>query len=97
MWSILFNMTNFVRPLRKSDFVAQSLDGELLLYNIQGEQVHVLNPTAQCIWDLCDGEHTIADIEQEIRANFSVPPNCQIKDDIQKTLSVFNQKGLLQR
>jgi hypothetical protein len=35
--------------------------------------MHILNPTARRIWELCDGEHSVEDMAQAIRGSFSVP------------------------
>jgi hypothetical protein len=85
-----------IRPVRKSDISIKDIGDETLLYNIDEEAIHILNPTAQLIWELCDGVHTVADIEQTIRTNFSVPAGHDVTADIQRTLAVFTDKGLLQ-
>jgi hypothetical protein len=48
------------------------------------------------IWKPCDGEHTVADMEQAIRANFAVTDEHDVTKDIQRTLNIFADKGLLQ-
>ena len=58
--------------------------------------IHALNPTARLIWDLCDGGHTLADIELALRAAYEVPANADVQLEIARTLEVFLRKGLLQ-
>jgi hypothetical protein len=60
-----------------------------------GGAVHALNPTARLIWDLCDGNHTLADIEAALRDAFEVPAGTDLTTDILRTLEVFQRKGLL--
>jgi hypothetical protein len=38
----------------------------------------------------------MSDIENEIRANFSIPPDRDVAGDIQNTLNIFRGKGLLE-
>src|SRR5690349_16917533 len=61
----------------------------------QGGAIHALNPTARLIWDLCDGTHTVAEIEAALRAAFEVPAETDLQVDISRTLEVFQRKGLL--
>jgi hypothetical protein len=87
---------NPTKPIRKSGITVKDMGEETFLYSADEEAIHILNPTAQLIWELCDGEHTIVDMEQAIRANFSVPDEHDVTKDIQRTLDVFADKGLLQ-
>ena len=87
---------NPLKPVRKPGVTVKDMGEETFLYSADEEAIHILNPTAQLIWELCDGEHTVADMEQSIRANFSVPDEHDVTKDIQRTLDVFADKGLLQ-
>jgi fructose-1,6-bisphosphatase len=89
-------MMNSTKPVRKPDITVKEIGDETFLYSAAEEAIHILNPTAQLIWELCDGEHTVADIEQAIRENFSVPDKHNVAADIQQTLDVFAEKALLQ-
>jgi len=42
---------------RQNDLVVQELFDELVVYDLQRNQVHSLNPTAALVWQQCDG-HT---------------------------------------
>lgn len=83
------------QPKRKSEIVIEELGGETLLYHPENRAVHVLNDTAKLIWDLCDGAHTVAEIERSIRDAFSVPETEDVQQDVLNTLALFNAKGLL--
>jgi hypothetical protein len=87
---------NTTRPVRKPGITAKDIGGETLLYSAEEEAIHILNPTAQLIWELCDGEHTVEDMEQAIRTSFSVADENDVSGDIWRTLEVFVGKGLLQ-
>jgi len=83
------------KPIRSADIIMKDIGGETLLHNSNDKAIHVLNPTAQLIWEMCDGQHTPAEMEQPIRANFSVPDEHDVLGDIQQTLETFTAKGLL--
>jgi hypothetical protein len=82
-------------PLRNPDITLQDVGDEVVLYSAAADAVHVLNPTAKLIWQRCDGRHTLADIEQTLRANFTIPPDRDVMADIRQTLETFAGKGLL--
>lgn len=84
-------------PVRKQDIFIQDIGREALLYSVRGKAFHVLNPTARLIWELCDGNHTVEDIEQAIRENFSMANEYDISGDIRRTLKFFSNKGLIER
>jgi hypothetical protein len=86
---------NTTRPVRKPGITVKDIGSETLLYSAEEEAIHILNPTAQLIWELCDGEHTVEDMEQAIRASFSVTDEHDVTGDIRRTLEVFAGKGLL--
>ncbi|MDN3514522.1 MAG: PqqD family peptide modification chaperone [Candidatus Brocadia sp.] len=86
---------NTQKPVRKQGIIIQEIGHETLLYDAQGKTVHVLNPTAKLIWQLCDGAHTAEDMEQTIRSKFSVASDHDVSADIQRTLAVFVDKGVL--
>lgn len=94
------------KPRRIDGFRTKALGNETLLYQANGKAIHVLNPTARRIWELCDGQHTAQEMEQLIRAEFQLPahiegsqPNSQadIAGDIERTLQMFSEAGLLEQ
>ena len=82
-------------PMRREDISSQRLGDEVVLYDAMGDAVHVLNPTAQLIWELCDGEHSIEDMEAAIRKDFSVDPGEDLVGDIQRAIDELKGKKLL--
>jgi hypothetical protein len=85
-----------MKPLRLPGLSMKDIGGETLLYSEENEAIHVLNGTARAIWDLCDGQHTFIDIEQALRECFSVKTEHNVHGDIQRTVAIFQAKGLLQ-
>jgi hypothetical protein len=47
---------------RTTQLLVQELPDEILVYDMDGNEVHCLNGTAAKVWGLCDGEHTVAEI-----------------------------------
>jgi hypothetical protein len=89
-------MMDEMKPIRKPGITVKNLGDETLLYSAEGEAIHVLNTTAQFIWELCDGAHTVTDIEKLLQINFSVPAEQDVMADVHRTLETFGEKGLLQ-
>lgn len=86
-----------LRPIRRINIVAKDIGNETLVYSLDQEKVHVLNPTARLIWKLCDGEHSLFDIETELRSRFVIASNHDVINDVKQTLSNFASQGLLQK
>ena len=87
---------NPIYPQRRDDLIVDESDNELIMLDGEAEAIHVLNPTAKHVWDLCDSQHTAEDIEQLLRKRFSVPPERDVLTDVIETLNTFQNNGLLQ-
>lgn len=83
------------KPTRRSDISVKDIGGEIFLHDNEGKAIHVLNSTAQLIWNLCDGQHTPAEMEMAIRERFAVPAGHDVMKDIDQTLKTFVAKGIL--
>jgi hypothetical protein len=83
--------------LRNLGVLERNMGVETILYTSQMDAVHVLNRTARLIWDLCDGNHTVADIEQAVRAKFAVEDNVDLYPDIRLAIDALLEKGLVVR
>lgn len=88
-------MQSDLKPVRKSEIKIEEIGKEAVLYSSNQKSIHVLNPTARLIWELCDGEHSLEDIEREIRQRFAVPEDLDVMGDIRRTLAVFTEKEIL--
>lgn len=81
-------------PLVKSSIQTTVVGGETLVTS--GNEIHVLNETAAFIWRLCDGKHTLPEIEAALRKEYAVSPDHDVGEDITRTLTDFWKKGLLE-
>ncbi|MCF6148549.1 MAG: PqqD family protein [Candidatus Kuenenia sp.] len=88
---------NFKKPKRKQEgIITQDIGNEIVLRNADEKTIHVLNTTARIVWELCDGDHTVEDIEHTLREKFSIPDNVNVLNDILNTLSTLSEKGMLE-
>lgn len=89
-------MNNEIRYVQKQGITVQQLGNEVILYDTRKKTTHVLNPTARRVWELCDGKHTVQDMERALRTSFSIPDGQDIANDIQHIVTTFVEKGLLE-
>lgn len=84
------------KPMKKSNVHARKLGSEWLLYEAETEKLHVLNPTAEFVWRLCDGSRDIEDIKNEMRNKFKITDEQKLEDDLNAVLNEFVQIGVIQ-
>jgi hypothetical protein len=84
-----------LKPRSRSDVITRDVRSQRVLYDNVSHSSHVLNETAEFIWNLCDGEHSITELAAEVRAFFDVPGDVDLESDIQSTLKILDKKGLL--
>ncbi len=83
------------RPKVRDDVSIQELGDEVMIYDSRNEKVHILNNTAHCIWDLCNGTHTLKEIKEELCKKFPNIPEQEILNDITDTIQNFENNKLL--
>jgi len=83
-------------PKARRDLVLQEVGREGLLYDRDGELIHILNATAIEIWRVCDGVRDLDAIESAIRSKFSGVGSHDIRGDIEKLLTQLHERGLLE-
>ena len=81
-------------PRRRVDIVRRQVDEEMLLFDPKSQQAHFLNPTADLIWELCDGARSVDKIAGEIAARFNVEAG-RAAGDVRNVLEEFRGKQLL--
>jgi Coenzyme PQQ synthesis protein D (PqqD) len=82
------------RPLRNSDVWVRQTKGENAIYDPTSGSVHLLNETAQAIWDLCDGETTVDEMVTAIVELCGMHRDIVI-EDVDRILTDFGTAGLL--
>jgi len=81
-------------PVRAENIITQDVDGEALILNNHGAEIHQLNDVASVIWNYCDSKHSIADIIHIILNNYAVSEK-QASDDVNAVISELQDKGLI--
>lgn len=82
-------------PRRKEGLVLRNLGEEAILYNPDTKKAHVLNTTSLLIWDLCNGDQSLALIENTIKSRFAVDDDSDVRADIEETIMSLSSEGLL--
>ena len=82
-------------PLRKEGILSRKLGDEWMLYDRESGVVHVINATAESVWDLCDGNHGPDEIVTSLRDSFAVPDGTPVRKDIDEILQALFDQGLL--
>jgi len=75
--------------------IAKELKPDLMLYDAEQDEVHILNPTAQLIYKLSREGKDLPEIEQAIRKSFHLEKNQYIHEDIQKCIEELRNKNLI--
>jgi len=83
------------KPKRKENLVLEEIDDELLVADFSDSQLHVLNPTAAAVWEMCDGQRTAEEIADLLAEHFGLSPE-QVRQDIAKIIGEFREKGLIE-
>jgi coenzyme PQQ biosynthesis protein PqqD len=80
---------------RKLDSIKKyGLWDEMVLYSPVREQAFSLNSSAKVIWELCNGQRTVAEICQELGQNFDAA-EADLMEDVEATVNQLHQAGLL--
>lgn len=61
-----------VIPRRVSSVTGRTLDGEAVLVHAEQKKVTVLNGVGARLWELADGQHSIAEIASVIASEYEV-------------------------
>lgn len=71
-------------PKHRPNHFLEEIDGEFLLYGKVSKKAHYLNETASIIWKLCDGNHTVGQIIDELSEAYPESPD--VAADVMQTL-----------
>jgi methyltransferase-like protein len=72
----------------------REFEGEVVIISPEDSVAHALNPTAAFIWNLLDGEHTIAEIAEELVEEFEVTLASALADT-KELIACLQEKRLL--
>jgi len=77
---------------RKDDIIVQELKGEVLIYDLKINKAHCLNETSAIVWQLCDGNNSVADITKKFSRELNSPVT---EDFVWLALDQLKQENLL--
>ena len=58
---------------RQHDLVVEELPDETLVYDLERDKAHCLNPTAALVWSHCDGNTSVADMAALLDQELDLP------------------------
>jgi len=67
-----------------------------LLYDSGAGILHVINRTAEFVWEMCDGSHSVEDIAEAMPDAFETPEGTDVKKDVEVIIQSFVDKGVLE-
>lgn len=79
------------RPERMKGVLARKIGDECMLYDPDKGAVHVINATAEFVWAMCDGSHSVQDMIRRMIGKFQVQDGTNIKSDIENVLTRFKK------
>ena len=79
----------------KSRFIAKEIDSDLMLYDPDIDEVHILNGTAQAIYKCLIEGKTREEIELELRGHFMLAEGHDLRSEIEECLALLLKKGLV--
>jgi hypothetical protein len=83
------------KPRRREGIEAHSVLDELVLY-VPGQELGVsLNPSARAVWELCDGQRTLAEISQELGQDVGCPGD-DLLADVEAAVRQLSELGLVE-
>jgi phage shock protein PspC (stress-responsive transcriptional regulator) len=83
------------RVRRRQDVLSTTSGGETLLVDQSSGSVHVINPTAAMIWELCSAEPTVEGVIAGLAERYGMAP-AEVRDDVLEMLRTFGELGVVE-
>ena len=84
------------KPLKRQDIICRKIGDEAVLYNTETRLVNVITPSAEKVWQLCDGNHDLDEIKESLERENMVQEEDSIEQDIENILAEFKKYNLIQ-
>lgn len=81
-------------PLRRSDVWVRKRSWENAVYDSEHSQLHILNETAQAVWELCDGQTRPDEMVEAICELYGLSPH-RVDEDVRRILAEFEEAHLI--
>jgi hypothetical protein len=76
-------------------FIAKEVDSDLMLYDPELDEVHILNATARAVYHLLGEGKTVTEIAEILRSRSLVQEGDDPLKDVQECIGALLQKGLI--
>jgi hypothetical protein len=86
-------MDNNLIPQRDAGCVEEVLEGEIVLYSACSAKALYLNEPAALVWQLIDGERSIAQIE--LLLTDAYPEAASLKEDLSEAIEALRKHGVI--
>jgi hypothetical protein len=83
------------KPLRREGILSRQLGEESILYDSKNGNVHVINSVAEFVWNMCDGSHSVADMEGRVRETYRSSGEANVLEDLQTIIQDFVNLGVV--
>lgn len=83
-----------MKPKAREDLTVVELDGEAVIYDEVGGDLHQLNSSATIIFALCDGTQTVKQMSAEIAEVFSLASQ-DVEAQVRTVVRDLRSAGLL--
>src|SRR5713101_4997957 len=61
-----------MRPhARRKDLLVEKVGDEVVIYDLERQRLHQLNPAAALVWQSCDGRKTVAELKMILQKELS--------------------------
>ena len=87
-------MNTLAPPKQCDGFVMEQLDGELVLFHPSRSIIIHANETAALVWQMCDGNNSVADIVRILSGAYP-DARAQIAKDVPETVQKLRAQGAL--
>jgi PqqD family protein of HPr-rel-A system len=71
------------------------VDGEIVLYDGESRQAHLLNPSASLIWDCLDGTVALGELASDLADEFGADPG-EVGEQVVAMVRNFDELGLVE-
>jgi hypothetical protein len=71
------------------------LGREWILYDPERGSIHIINAMAEFVWKMCDGSHSLGEMEKRVKDVYQVPERAALSKDLEGIIQSFASVGLL--
>jgi PqqD family protein of HPr-rel-A system len=83
------------RPSKCAEVLELDMGDGLILYNHDSSLVHHLNPSAALVWQLCDGDASVAQMAKEIAEEYGLKPP-EVLSQVSAVIAEFDALDLVE-